>query len=285
MCAGETTASGWSYYSSSGIYRDVDMSSCGFTSTPVVSSSLSGSSSHWTSTGGAELYSITPSGFRTYVASTITASQAGSSTYNWHVNWIAAPATLSRAFCAGATTASGWNYYSSSGIYRDVDISGCGFTTSPVVVTNIAGSSSHWTTNGGAEPYSISTTSFRNYISTTITASQAGSSTYNWHLNWIAAEPVLSPTFCAGKTTASGWTYYSSSGIYRDIDISGCGFTSAPVISSSLSGSSSHWTSTGGAETYSVTATSFRIYISSSITASQAASSTYNWHVHWIAKP
>ena len=80
---------------------------------------------------------------------------------------------------------------------------------------------------------------------------------------------------CSGSTAASGWVDYfdgpNREGVYRDVDISGCGFTATPVVSSSLGGNSNHWTSTGGAEPYWITATSFRIYVSSSVNASQAA--------------
>ena len=79
---------------------------------------------------------------------------------------------------------------------------------------------------------------------------------------------------------------YGTDGIYRDIDLSGCGFTSAPIITSSLAGTSAagQWKSTGGSEPYSITATGFRIYVYyAGITPSKAAS--WNWNINWIAHP
>merc|ERR1711935_344366 len=50
-----------------------------------------------------------------------------------------------------------------------------------------------------------------------------------------------SSTSCASTTATSGWVQYGNDGIYRDVDISGCGFTSAPTISSGLTGLGYHY--------------------------------------------
>jgi hypothetical protein len=53
--------------------------------------------------------------------------------------------------------------------------------------------------------------------------------------------------------------------------LSGCDFTSAPIITSSLAGSGHHWISLGGSEPYSITATGFRIHVYyAGITSSKA---------------
>ena len=94
----------------------------------------------------------------------------------------------------------------------------------------------------------------------------------------------MSASLCSSSTASSGWVEFTSGGIYRDIDLSGCGFTSAPIITSSLAGTGNHWKSTGGSEPYSITATGFRIYVYlAGITSSKAAS--WNWNINWIAHP
>ena len=65
-------------------------------------------------------------------------------------------------------------------------------------------------------------------------------------------------------------------------DISACGFKAAPVLTTSLGGTTQHWTSTGGSEPYSITATSFIIFIRSA-DVTPANANERNWHVNWIA--
>ena len=85
-------------------------------------------------------------------------------------------------------------------------------------------------------------------------------------------------------TATSGWVQYGTDGIYRDIDLSGCGFTSAPIISSSLAGSANLWTARGGSVLYSIRATGFRTYVYwPGITPSKATG--WNWNINWIAHP
>jgi len=88
---------------------------------------------------------------------------------------------------------------------------------------------------------------------------------------------------CAGSTgrSTTDWTYYSSNGIYEDVDISECGFTTIPTLTTAIEGTSNHWTASGTSSIYSVTTTSFRIYL-------QHASKTgiaeqLQWNVEWIA--
>ena len=110
---------------------------------------------------------------------------------------------------------------------------------------------------------------------------------------------------CAGTTATGGWKQYGSdeygrgsiyydgsiySGIYLDVDISGCGFTSAPIISSSLGGdpASYHWISEGGSYQYWITATSFRVYVYLRITwkpITPSIAEGWNWRINWIAEP
>ena len=121
-----------------------------------------------------------------------------------------------------------------------------------------------------------------------ITAAKA--TDWNWNIGWIAAKPIMSSTFCASTTATSGWKQTTSSahgstnGVYRIVDISGCGFTSAPIVSSSLTGSNKHWKAKGGSYQYHITATNFRVYVNlPGITTSKATG--WDWKIGWIAEP
>jgi len=89
---------------------------------------------------------------------------------------------------------------------------------------------------------------------------------------------------CAGSTgrSTTDWTYYSSNGIYEDVDMSDCGFTAIPTVTTSIEGSL-HWKVTGSSSVYSVSTTSFRIYLSTSVAESSAEKAPYQWNVEWIA--
>tara|TARA_B100000768_G_C11024560_1_gene267509 strand:- start:252 stop:461 length:210 start_codon:yes stop_codon:yes gene_type:complete len=68
------------------------------------------------------------------------------------------------------------------------------------------------------------------------------------------------------------------------VDISGCGFTRAPIVSSSLTGVAGNWQATGGSAQYTITATGFRVYLYlPGITA--AGATHWKWAIGWIAEP
>ena len=89
---------------------------------------------------------------------------------------------------------------------------------------------------------------------------------------------------CAGRTPAgsTNWIVYGSQ-IYVEVDMSGCKFSSTPYVVSSIGGTSSHWTSTGGSAPYSATATGFTIYVNQPGGVTPAQANGVNWHIEWIA--
>jgi len=90
VCAGTTgrTTTNWKDYSSPGVYLDVGIGSCGFITTPTVTTSLEGSSDHWKASGTASIYNTSPSSFRIYIYNNnLRAKQAKGWKYN--VEWIA----------------------------------------------------------------------------------------------------------------------------------------------------------------------------------------------------
>ena len=56
----------WKNYGAHGMYVDVDIQKCDFKSdqTPIITTVLAGSSSHWLVSGGSELYNPSHAGFR-----------------------------------------------------------------------------------------------------------------------------------------------------------------------------------------------------------------------------
>ena len=83
-----------------------------------------------------------------------------------------------------------WLQYTSNGIYVDVNTSAGNFSTTPVYITSIGGTSSHWATTGATSIYFPTATGFRVYVkwsdSSPLTVEQAN--TYGWHINWIGIE-------------------------------------------------------------------------------------------------
>jgi hypothetical protein len=82
-----------------------------------------------------------------------------------------------------------WQQYpGGEGVFVDVDTSSAGFTSTPIYVTSIGGTSSHWWTTGATSIYFPTPTGFRVYVRwatggslTPELANQLG-----WHINWIA---------------------------------------------------------------------------------------------------
>jgi hypothetical protein len=74
------------------------------------------------------------------------------------------------------------------GVFVDVDTSSGGFTTTPIYITSIGGSSSHWGTTGATSIYTPTPTGFRVYVrfSTGQPITPALANQLGWHINWIA---------------------------------------------------------------------------------------------------
>ena len=91
-------------------------------------------------------------------------------------------------------------------------------------------------------------------------------------------------TVCAGTSGRgdTNWVDYSSGGIYTDVDISKCGFVTIPTVTSSLEGTTSHWTTTGSSEIYGVTTGTFRIYLVAP-SGRGGGANKMGWNVEWIA--
>jgi len=88
---------------------------------------------------------------------------------------------------------------------------------------------------------------------------------------------------CAGSTgrTTTDWTYDNKNTIYEDVDISDCGFKTIPTVTTSIEGRTWHYIARGTSSIYSVTTTSFRLYLQHESESGNAEE--YNWNVEWIA--
>ena len=90
------------------------------------------------------------------------------------------------------------------------------------------------------------------------------------------------PTVATGASSTDAWVAHSENGIYVDVDTSAAGFESTPNYITSIHGTSSHWTTTGGNAVYNATPTGFRVYIYQARITPELATE-YGWHIEWVA--
>jgi hypothetical protein len=91
--------------------------------------------------------------------------------------------------CSGSTPAGSttWAVYATDAIKVTVDISVCKFTSKPVILSVLAGRTSHWITTGGSNPYvTDSATSFDIYVKNTADITPAVANERAWHVEWTA---------------------------------------------------------------------------------------------------
>jgi hypothetical protein len=97
VCSGISDAL-WQQYGNGnpcGIYKDIDTSSCNFTSTPMYFTSLKGNSDNWMVTWPTSVYFSSPSSFRIYLNRAWCGYTDGVTlvnyalTYDWKIQWMA----------------------------------------------------------------------------------------------------------------------------------------------------------------------------------------------------
>jgi hypothetical protein len=96
-------------------------------------------------------------------------------------------ALIARGSTPAGNTA--WQQYpTGEGVFVDVDTSSAGFTTTPIYITSIGGTSSHWATTGATSIYDPTPTGFRVFVrwSSGGALTPAIANQYEWHINWIA---------------------------------------------------------------------------------------------------
>jgi ribosomal protein S11 len=176
------------------------------------------------------------------------------------------------ALCGGSTPVgnTNWKVYAGKWLYTDVDTSKCGFTETPVYVTSLTGTTSHWASKGSSEIYKATKNGFRIYLYQESSPDVANQRKYS--VNWVASAAGNPPSgTCHGRSAQ--WTAYHSD-MTQTVDTSGCKFSSTPVYITSMTGDSQHWTTTGSSEIYHADANKFTIYIDGS-SPSKAAEKNY----------
>ena len=86
-------------------------------------------------------------------------------------------------------------------------------------------------------------------------------------------------------TAATSWQSYGNTGIYIDIDTSGCEFTTTPRYFTSIGGTGGHWSTTGATSIYNPTPTKFRVYVrwANGAPLTPAAANSRKWYINWFA--
>ena len=74
------------------------------------------------------------------------------------------------------------------GVFVDVDTSSAGFTTTPIYITSLGGTTHHWATTGATSIYAPTPTGFRVHIrySNGAPLTPAIANGFGWYINWIA---------------------------------------------------------------------------------------------------
>jgi hypothetical protein len=97
---------------------------------------------------------------------------------------------------------------------------------------------------------------------------------------------------CFGQSNAwrecsPGDGCYYNTGVFIDINMSGCGFTSPPYVFTAIKGTSSHWMTTGATSIYLLTSTSFRVYVHGYLYSGSGLNTTvatnYGYTLMWMA--
>ena len=138
----------------------------------------------------------------------------------------------------------------------------------------------------GAVPYALEADSASNAggaLATRLAAIEAGNSA----AHDTAGNPLR---ICSGSTpvNTTAWQIYGTGPqIFVTVDTSACKFTKRPIYLPVLAGSSSHWTTSGGSNPYTVDATAntqFQVYIYNGTAGTKIADANANqWHIEWVA--
>jgi hypothetical protein len=94
--------------------------------------------------------------------------------------------------CTGSTpeTNTDWkDYGDGKNIYVDVYTGNCGFSNTPIYLSNLACSGNCWGVPGGSSPYFSINTKFRVYIYCSLSGGSctpAQAKLWKWHINWVA---------------------------------------------------------------------------------------------------
>ncbi|CAF3719851.1 unnamed protein product [Rotaria socialis] len=97
--------------------------------------------------------------------------------------------TAEAYYCAGISSYTNWQLYSTSGITMNIDTSNCSFPSTPSYFVSISGTSSHWLLAGYTAIYFPTNISFTIYARPLIVWSNTymlnNAQTCLWNINWF----------------------------------------------------------------------------------------------------
>lgn len=98
---------------------------------------------------------------------------------------------------------------------------------------------------------------------------------------------------CYGTTNTSAWQVYATTSLVIEVSTAACGFSTKPQhVSASLFGSTGHWATMGASSVYSVTETSFKVFILPTKVSNGTIvnyprtpeqATTQGWRINWMA--
>lgn len=92
-------------------------------------------------------------------------------------------------YCAGVSSAALWQPHTPTSMTMAIDTSGCGFNSTPIYLTSIAGLRLHDGLIGSGAVYSRTATAFRIYVYSALGWPLSfllnSSRTYDWDVNWV----------------------------------------------------------------------------------------------------
>ncbi|CAF1259990.1 unnamed protein product [Rotaria sp. Silwood1] len=98
-------------------------------------------------------------------------------------------ATNKAYYCGGLSSYTLWQLFSTTGIYMNIDTTICGFSSTPLYFTSMAGNTIHWELASYTAIYSPTNISFTIYVRSLSglnnTDMLSYSQAYLWNVNWF----------------------------------------------------------------------------------------------------
>jgi hypothetical protein len=279
----------WKLAGNSGLFIDVDTSSCNFEMTPAYVTSIHGDSAHWQLVGVNSINNATATGFRVFVWHPVLRGEFMkyfAKRYNWRMSWLADTGRTSGITKPGDT---GWKAFAKDTIYVDVNTTACAYPSRPSFVTAIHGSRDHWRTQGVHSIYYPTASGFRVYVMHAASGgiTPADAEQKEWSLAWIGSTDQQSAgvsdsnwqMYCASRDNECGATghYYS---LFIDVSTTAQNFMTVPAYVTSVTGKAHHLAITGGASIFRANEVGFRIYLDNAPTPLVAKDAA--WQVNYI---
>jgi hypothetical protein len=276
----------WTVFGSTGLYADIDTSSCSFTEAqPKYVSSIAGDHAHWDMVGSNNIYQATATGFRVYIFHPSVRGaylQYIAKRYRWRISWLADAGQSSGRTRPGST---GWAAVagSNTSIALDVCTSKSAFQQKPVYVTAMHGAGQHWSSHGVHAIRRVTKHSFRVVVSYPTAITPAFAETNNWTVVWVGSVDSTN----SGRSSSADWqdvgAVAGNSGALRtEVDTSKLLYARTPAYVSTISEGPSSWSVAAGASAiYAPTSSGFRVYLPKP--KEFVTSTTSVWTVNYIA--